>query len=100
MGTKFASVLTTQYLGVPAPYGLETNGVVATEFVDEETNAAGAIVIFHLRGCLVLALYPRSELARAVHARRTGLLSGGRREERGEDFRRVARERLNAPDGY
>jgi len=30
--------------------GLETTGVVATEFVDEETNAAGAIVIFHLRG--------------------------------------------------
>src|SRR6266542_2929988 len=44
--------------------GLETRGVVATEFVDEETNAAGAIVIFHLRGGLVLALYPRSELAK------------------------------------
>jgi catechol 2,3-dioxygenase-like lactoylglutathione lyase family enzyme len=44
--------------------GLETNGIVATELVDEETNAAGAIVIFHLRGGLVLALYPRSELAK------------------------------------
>ncbi len=41
--------------------GLETRGVVATEFVDEETNAAGAIVIFHLRGGLVLALYPKTE---------------------------------------
>ena len=39
-------------------------GVVATEFVDEETNAAGAIAIFRLRGGLVLALYPRSELAK------------------------------------
>jgi uncharacterized protein len=44
--------------------GLETTGVVATEFVDEETNAAGAIVIVRLKGGLVLALYPRSELAK------------------------------------
>jgi uncharacterized protein len=44
--------------------GLETSGIVATELVDEETNAAGAIVIFRLRGGLVLALYPRSELAK------------------------------------
>ena len=44
--------------------GLETTGVVATEFVDEETNAAGAIVLCRLKGGLVLALYPRSELAK------------------------------------
>jgi hypothetical protein len=44
--------------------GLETSGVVATELVDEETGAAGAIVIFRLKGGLVLALYPRGELAR------------------------------------
>src|SRR6266487_4498547 len=44
--------------------GLETTGVVATEFVDEETDASGAIVIFRLKGGLVLALYPRSELAK------------------------------------
>jgi uncharacterized protein len=44
--------------------GLETTGVVASEFVDEETNAAGAIVIFRLEGGLVLALYPRGELAK------------------------------------
>ena len=44
--------------------GLETTGVVATKFVDEETNAAGAIVIIRLRGGLVLALYPRNELAK------------------------------------
>jgi uncharacterized protein len=44
--------------------GLETTGVVAAEFVDEETDASGAIVIFRLNGGLVLALYPRSELAR------------------------------------
>jgi len=44
--------------------GLETTGVVATELVDDETGAAGAIAIFRLEGGLVLALYPRSELAK------------------------------------
>ena len=44
--------------------GLETTGTVATELVDEETDAAGAIVMIRLRGALVLALYPRSELAK------------------------------------
>jgi hypothetical protein len=44
--------------------GLETTGVVAAEVVDDETNASGAIVIFRLKGGLVLALYPRSELAK------------------------------------
>jgi catechol 2,3-dioxygenase-like lactoylglutathione lyase family enzyme len=44
--------------------GLKTTGVVATEFVDEATSAAGAIVIFRLNGGLMLTLYPRSELAK------------------------------------
>ena len=44
--------------------GLETSGVTGTSFVGDEANAAGAVVMFHLRGGLVLALYPRSELAK------------------------------------
>src|ERR1051325_1087700 len=44
--------------------GLPTNGVVATDLVDHETGAAGAIVIFKLDGGLMLSLYPRSELAK------------------------------------
>ena len=44
--------------------GLETNGVIATDLVDQETGAAGAIVIFKLESGLILALYPRSELAK------------------------------------
>jgi catechol 2,3-dioxygenase-like lactoylglutathione lyase family enzyme len=44
--------------------GLETRGVTATELVDHETGAAGAIVMFRLRGGLILALYPRRELAK------------------------------------
>jgi catechol 2,3-dioxygenase-like lactoylglutathione lyase family enzyme len=44
--------------------GLPTNGVVATDLVDHETGAAGAIVIFKLDGGLMLSLYPRSELGK------------------------------------
>jgi uncharacterized protein len=44
--------------------GLQTNGVVAIDLVDAETGAAGAIVIFSLEGGLMLALYPRTELAK------------------------------------
>ena len=44
--------------------GLQTNGVVATDLVDAETGAAGAIVIFSLESGLILTLYPRSELAK------------------------------------
>ena len=44
--------------------GLETTGVTGTQFVDDEAHAAGAVVMFHLRGGIILALYPRSELAK------------------------------------
>jgi len=44
--------------------GFQTDGVTGTEFPGDETNPAGAIVMFKLDGGLVLALYPRSELAK------------------------------------
>jgi len=44
--------------------GLQKNGVVAGDLVDQDTGAAGAIVIFKLESGLILALYPRSELAK------------------------------------
>lgn len=44
--------------------GLDTTGVVASGLVDQKTGAAGAIVIFKLESELILALYPRSELAK------------------------------------
>jgi catechol 2,3-dioxygenase-like lactoylglutathione lyase family enzyme len=44
--------------------GLRTNGIVATDLVDEKTGAAGAIVVFNLENGLILALYPRNELAK------------------------------------
>jgi catechol 2,3-dioxygenase-like lactoylglutathione lyase family enzyme len=44
--------------------GLHSAGVVATEFVGDEQNAAGAIAIFELEDGLLLTLYPRAELAK------------------------------------
>jgi len=44
--------------------GLPTNGIIATEFKGDETHPSGAIVMFELHNGLILALYPRTELAK------------------------------------
>ena len=44
--------------------GLKSPGVTATEFTGDDTHPAGAIVMFRLNGGQILALYPRSELAK------------------------------------
>jgi hypothetical protein len=44
--------------------GLESEGVIATEYVGDDESPAGAIALFHLDGNLSLALYPRTELAK------------------------------------
>src|SRR6516164_7429286 len=44
--------------------GLESSGVVGTEYHDERTGADGAIALFNLSGGLILTVYPRSELAK------------------------------------
>jgi catechol 2,3-dioxygenase-like lactoylglutathione lyase family enzyme len=44
--------------------GLDSRGVIGTEFTGDETNPAGAAAMFQLEGGLILALYPRSELAK------------------------------------
>jgi len=44
--------------------GLESKGIVATEWVDETTGANGAIAMFKLEGGLLLNLYPRDDLAK------------------------------------
>jgi uncharacterized protein len=44
--------------------GLETQGVIGSEFVGDDTRASGAVVMFHLDRGLILALYPRTELAK------------------------------------
>lgn len=44
--------------------GLPTVGIIGTEFKGDETHPSGAIVQFHLQSGVILALYPRTELAK------------------------------------
>lgn len=44
--------------------GLESSGIVGTEFQGDDSNPAGAIAMFQLKGGLILTVYPRSELAK------------------------------------
>ena len=44
--------------------GLESAGVIGTEFAGDEANPAGAVAMFQLQGGLILSLYPRTELAK------------------------------------
>jgi catechol 2,3-dioxygenase-like lactoylglutathione lyase family enzyme len=44
--------------------GLQSPGVIGTEFPGDEKNPAGAVVMFELHGGLILAVWPRTELAK------------------------------------
>jgi uncharacterized protein len=44
--------------------GLATPGIVGDKFKGDETQPAGAVVMFKLNRELILALYPRSELSK------------------------------------
>jgi catechol 2,3-dioxygenase-like lactoylglutathione lyase family enzyme len=44
--------------------GLESRGVIGTEFVGDEGEPNGAIAMFELQGGMILCLYPRTELAK------------------------------------
>ena len=44
--------------------GLQTPGVIGTEFVGDDTNPSGAVAMFHLQGGLILAVWPRTDLAK------------------------------------
>jgi hypothetical protein len=44
--------------------GLSTQGIVGTEFEGDSTNPSGAVAFFELQGGLMLALYPRTDLAK------------------------------------
>jgi hypothetical protein len=44
--------------------GLDSAGITGTEFVGDDRSPAGDVAMFHLDGNLVLALYPRTELAK------------------------------------
>jgi catechol 2,3-dioxygenase-like lactoylglutathione lyase family enzyme len=61
--------------------GLDSRGVVATEFEGNDIAPAGAIAMFELQSGLLMALYPRTELAKdakvAPAAPQTGEFSIG-----------------------
>jgi len=44
--------------------GLESAGIIGTEFIGDDESPAGDVAMFHLDGNLILALYPRTELAK------------------------------------
>ena len=44
--------------------GLESRGVIGTEFVGDDVDPAGAVALFELPSGLFLSLYPRTELAK------------------------------------
>ena len=44
--------------------GLDSPGAIGTEFAGDDENPAGAVAMFQLDGGLILALYPRTELAK------------------------------------
>lgn len=44
--------------------GLESRGLLGTEFAGDDATPAGAIAMFELEGGPILCLYPRSELAK------------------------------------
>src|SRR5215210_4582072 len=44
--------------------GFPAEGIIGTEFEGDDTTPAGDVVMFQLAGGLILALYPRTELAK------------------------------------
>ena len=44
--------------------GLDSPGVVGTEFPGDDESPAGAVAMFELEGGLLLAVWPRTELAK------------------------------------
>jgi uncharacterized protein len=61
--------------------GLESSGVIGTEWVGDEVEPNGAIAMFELQGGMILCLYPRTELAKdaqvSLAAPKTGEFSIG-----------------------
>lgn len=48
--------------------GLESPGIVGTEWVGDDSTPAGAVAMFRLQSGALLALYPRTELAKDANA--------------------------------
>ena len=76
--------------------GLSSPGVVGTEFGGSDDAPAGAVAMFQLESGLILALYPRTELAKDANvplgASKTGEFSIGQIVESKKDVDRVLDE--------
>jgi uncharacterized protein len=76
--------------------GLESPGIIGTEFPGDETQPAGAAAMFQLRGGLILSLYPRVDLAKdagiPVGIPQSGEFSIGRLVPTREDVDAALRE--------
>ncbi len=44
--------------------GLQTRGIIGTEFKGDDTHASGAVAMFELENGVILAFYPRTDLAK------------------------------------
>lgn len=55
--------------------GLETEGVTGTDYPGDDVNPAGDVVMFHLHGGTILALYP--DLAKDANIPETEANTGG-----------------------
>ena len=44
--------------------GLESAGIIGSEWTDEQSGANGAVALLEFEGGLILSLYPRSDLAK------------------------------------
>lgn len=47
--------------------GLHSDGITGTSYPGDDVNPDGTVAMFQLDGGLVLALYPRTELAKDAH---------------------------------
>jgi uncharacterized protein len=57
--------------------GLDSPGVIGTEFPGDDANPDGTVAMFHLQGGLILALWPRTELAKDANVEVGPATSGG-----------------------
>jgi uncharacterized protein len=56
--------------------GLESSGIIGTQYTGDDLTPAGAAAMFKLPSGLTLMLYPRSELAKDANIARTSAHSG------------------------
>ena len=59
-----STISTVRWHSTATALGSSSRGIEASEFPGDEETAAGAIATFPLEGGLILAVYPRSELAK------------------------------------